>query len=81
MSCPTPDGAFYVFVNVEPLLGRGPLATDVDVCSYLLEKAHCALVPGSAFGAPGHFRMSYACSEAQIDDGLGRIPRALASPA
>ncbi len=79
LSCPTPDGAFYVFVNVEPLLGRGPLATDVDVCSYLLEKAHCALVPGSAFGAPGHFRMSYACSEAQIDDGLGRIQRALAS--
>ena len=79
LSCPTPDGAFYVFVDVRPLLGRGPIETDIDACNYLLAKAHCAVVPGTAFGAPGHFRMSYACSEAQIDEGLARIAQALGS--
>lgn len=82
ISCRVPEGAFYAFANVEPLIGRegngAVLADDLAVAAYLLEEARCALVPGSAFGAPGFLRISYACSEAQIDEGLRRIGDAIA---
>ena len=84
LSCNEPEGAFYAFVKATEVLGkRTPkgevLDDDLKLCGYLLEEAKCALVPGSAFGAPGHFRMSYACSEAQIQEGLKRIREALAA--
>jgi aspartate aminotransferase len=83
LSCPTPEGAFYAFVDASPLIGRKTsggvvLADDLQLCAYLLEEARCAMVPGSAFGAPGCFRMSYACSEAQIAEGIERLRGAIA---
>lgn len=83
LSCPTPEGAFYAFVDASPLIGRKTpsgvvLADDLQLCAYLLEEARCAMVPGSAFGAPGCFRMSYACSEAQITEGIERLRGAIA---
>ena len=65
IACPVPDGAFYVFPSCAGLFGlltpNGQmLKTDTDVVSYFLDTAGVALVPGQAFGFPGHFRISYA---------------------
>ena len=79
--CPMPDGAFYVFPNVKALLGKRAgdrvLTDDIAVANWLLEDARCAVVPGTPFGAPGYLRFSYACSEAQIEEGTRRIAEAV----
>jgi aspartate aminotransferase len=81
ISCGMPEGAFYAFANVQPLIGKQgggkTLETDIDVAGYLLEEARCAVVPGTAFGAPGFVRISYAASNEMIREGLGRIGEAL----
>ena len=53
--------------------GGKTLETDIDVAGYLLEEARCAVVPGTAFGAPGFVRISYAASNDMIREGLSRI--------
>jgi aspartate aminotransferase len=83
VACTVPDGAFYVFPNCEALLGRRTpagkiLATDMDLCMYFLEDAGVAVVPGSAFELPGHFRISYAASDAQLEEGMKRLQDACA---
>jgi aspartate aminotransferase len=65
IDCSVPDGAFYVFPSCTGLFGRlapngQTLTSDTDVVSYFLDTAGVALVPGRAFGFPGHFRVSYA---------------------
>ena len=55
----------------------GDGATDVELATYLLEEAAVATVPGSAFGAPGHLRLSYATSLEQIASGLARMRSAI----
>ena len=81
LQCMVPDGAFYVFPNCEALLGRKSpagkaIATDLDLCMYFLEEAGVALVPGSAFELPGHFRISYAASDATLTEGMKRLREA-----
>jgi aspartate aminotransferase len=77
-----PDGAFYAFANVQALIGKQAggktLENDIDVAGYLLEEARCAVVPGTAFGAPGFARISYAASNEMIREGLSRIGEAVA---
>jgi len=78
IQCGEPGGAFYVFPNVSARLGTGPnaLAKDCsELATSLLEKAHVALVPGAAFGAPGYLRLSYATSIERIEEGLRRIEK------
>jgi aspartate aminotransferase len=78
ISCGEPGGAFYVFPNVSARLGTGAnaLAKDCsELATLLLEKAHVALVPGAAFGAPGYLRLSYATSIERIEEGLRRIEK------
>ena len=78
IECGEPGGAFYVFPNVSARLGTGPnaLAKDCsELATLLLEKAHVALVPGAAFGAPGYLRLSYATSIERIEEGLRRIQK------
>ncbi len=81
VSCLKPVGAFYVFPNVNGLLGRSyngrKIDNSSDLASYLLEEAHIALVPGSAFGAEGFMRMSYANSMENIQEGVKRIKKAI----
>lgn len=83
ISCRMPEGAFYAFPNVEGLYGRRHgdvvIADDMAVAAFLLDAARVAVVPGSAFGAPGFVRLSYATSQAQIREGLSRIAAALAT--
>ena len=81
VTCATPDGAFYVFPGCQPLLGRRTpqgkaIATDTDLCMYFIEEAGVALVPGSAFELPGHFRISYAASDAELEEGMKRLTAA-----
>jgi aspartate aminotransferase len=75
---PRIGGAFYAFFQV-PLGGRSPggRVTDTSVrwCEAILEEEEVAVVPGSAFGAEGHVRMSFAASEEKLDEGLRRIDR------
>jgi aspartate aminotransferase len=48
-------------------------ATDIELCERLLDEAGVALVPGAAFGAPGHLRLSFAASMSTLDAALGRL--------
>ena len=75
LTCEWPGGAFYAFPNVAPYLqGRNPRARScTELAKELLEKAHVALVPGEAFGAPGYLRLSYATSLERIEEGLRRL--------
>ena len=75
LSCKNPDGAFYIFVNIKDLgLSSGEMA------DYLLDKAHIATVPGSAFGSQGegYIRLSYACSYERIVEAMERLKKAVA---
>ena len=67
-----PEGAFYIFPDCSSYSAKVP-----DLAMYLLEQAHVATVNGSAFGAPGHLRLSYATSEDRIEEAAGRIKSAL----
>jgi aspartate aminotransferase len=68
-------GAFYVFPNVAAALRAKQIATDAEFCEQILETTGVALVPGSAFGAPDHLRMSFAASSETLEDALERIAR------
>ena len=67
-----PQGAFYLFFNVEALFTEGR-QTATDVCSWILQEAGVAVVPGEAFGAPAYARLSYATSDAQLEAAVDRI--------
>ncbi len=84
VDCREPKGAFYAFPNVSAHVGKTApngtkLADDVALCDWLVEEARVAVVPGSGFGAPGHVRLSYACSMANIKEGVRRLHEALVS--
>ena len=82
VTCYDPEGAFYVFPNFSAYLGRswkdGKIKDDLELSQFLLEEAKVAAVPGSAFGAPGHIRLSYATSMKNLEEGLKRIREGLA---
>jgi len=77
LTAPTPNGAFYLFFDVSAYFGkpiRGVTATDsLAFCKSCLESAHVNLVPGSAFGAEGYVRMSYANSREELEAGLNAL--------
>ncbi len=83
ISCLLPEGAFYVFPNVAGLFGRTwrgkALESSTDVTEFLLEEANVAVVPGGAFGDDRFIRLSYATSMKNIEEGLRRIAKAVAS--
>jgi aspartate aminotransferase len=62
IECPRSGGAFYSFPKVQGLIERIGLQDDVEFSTYCLEKLSLAVVPGSAFGAPGYVRLSFATS-------------------
>jgi aspartate aminotransferase len=84
VECREPKGAFYAFPDVSAYVGKkspegSMLDDDVQLCDWLVEVGKVAVVPGSGFGAPGFVRLSYACSMANIQDGVGRLAKALGS--
>jgi len=73
-----PDGAFYLFCDVSRHLGPGTgFADDIAFATWLLEQKLIGTVPGTAFGAPGHLRLSYAAADETLRDGLARLGEAL----
>ena len=80
ISCPLPQGAFYVFPNVSALYGRScqgrKISNSSDLAAYLLDVANVAVVPGSDFGNDNYIRLSYATSLKLIEEGIKRIDRA-----
>jgi aspartate aminotransferase len=73
-----PEGAFYAFPDVSAIAARAGIDTN-ELTSRLLREAHVVGVPGEAFGLPGHIRLSYATSPAEIDRGLERLRTFFAS--
>ena len=80
--CPEPQGAFYAYPSVKDLLGkkiRGKTPqTSAELAELILEQAEVAVVPGEAFGTPGYLRLSYALSDEDLVEGVGRIQKLLA---
>ena len=83
LSCLMAGGAFYAFPDARVAIsnlhkaGKISAATDMALAEYLLEKFDVAVVPGSAFGAEGYFRISFATSMDNLRNALDRIEKAL----
>jgi aspartate aminotransferase len=77
VTCRPPQGAFYAFPAVQGAI-RERYPTSTDLAEALLVEAHVALVPGAAFGADEHLRLSFACSVEELERGLARIGEFLA---
>ncbi|MBA2624705.1 MAG: pyridoxal phosphate-dependent aminotransferase [Acidimicrobiia bacterium] len=77
VTCPVPEGAFYAFPSFEGVLGRTiggrRVETTLDLAEVLLDVARVAVVPGEAFGAPGHARLSFALADEALAEGVRRI--------
>jgi aspartate aminotransferase len=72
VTCVLPGGAFYLFPNVTQYLSRR-IPDDVKLATAILDEAHVAVVPGEAFGGPGHIRISFARPMEELQDGARRI--------
>jgi aspartate aminotransferase len=78
VECPDCDGAFYAFPTFQGFLdSRNDIGDDVELASWMLEEAGVSTVPGSAFGAPGHLRLSYAASMNYLEEAISRIRNAV----
>jgi aspartate aminotransferase len=81
VKCPVPGGAFYAFFDVSSYYGKSfngnVIKGSSDMCTYLLAEVNIGLVPGDAFGNDNCIRMSFACSEVNIDEGLKRLKEGL----
>ncbi len=76
--CTAADGTFYSFPDFSQVINRlDGINDDVELAEYFLQKAGVALVPGSAFGAPGYLRISFATSMEILEDALGRLKKAI----
>lgn len=79
---PVPKGAFYAYPSVEAVLGkqiRGRVpTTSAELADLILDEVEVAVVPGEAFGPSGFLRLSYALSDADLIEGVGRIQELLA---
>jgi aspartate aminotransferase len=82
VECMEPQGAFYAFPSFEGVLGKDidgtRPATTSELADVILDKAKVAIVPGEAFAAPGYARLSFAISDDDITEGVGRIADLLA---
>lgn len=84
LRCPKPEGAFYLFPDVSHYLrtespeGRS-IRSSEDLCFYLLEEHHVALVPGDAFGTPSGLRISYAASMDHLQEAMHRVDAGLSA--
>jgi len=77
--CRPGEGAFYAFPQMQDAIDRLGLADDTALAEKLITEADVACVPGSAFGAPGYLRMSFACSRETLEEAVNRLNRVLAA--
>jgi aspartate aminotransferase len=82
VTCLEPQGAFYCFPSFDALLGREiggkRPRTTLELSEVILSEAKVAVVPGEAFGAPGYVRLSFALSDRELEEGIGRLQRLFA---
>ncbi len=79
ITCKSPDGAFYVFPDLTGAMNAKGYESDADFCAALLNEVGLVIVPGRAFGQPGHARISFAYAETDIAEGLKRLQNFLVS--
>ena len=84
LRCGTPEGAFYLYISCAGTIGRktpkgGVIENDTDFVTYLLESEGVAAVQGAAFGLSPYFRISYAASNAELEEACRRIQKACAA--
>ncbi|MDP9395978.1 MAG: pyridoxal phosphate-dependent aminotransferase [Actinomycetota bacterium] len=81
VTCPEPEGAFYVYPSVKGLLGRTlrgrTPGSSAELCELVLEEVEVAMVPGEAFGTPGYVRLSYALGDDDLVEGVSRLQKLL----
>ncbi len=77
VSCLPGSGTFYAFADVSRAISALGCRDDGEFAEFLLNEAGVAVVPGSGFGAPGHMRLSFACSMPMLEQALDRIARIL----
>ena len=78
VECTASDGTFYSFPNMQGVIDKlDGINNDIELGEYLLEQAEVALVPGSAFGAKGYMRLSYATSMENLETAIERLKDAL----
>jgi aspartate aminotransferase len=78
VECIPADGTFYAFPSFQQVIDNDErFNNDIELAEFLLNDAGVALVPGSAFGAPGNMRLSFATSMSILEDAIGRIKTAL----
>jgi aspartate aminotransferase len=75
--CPKPEGAFYLFADMSCYFGKSGIANSSDLCTYFLEKAGVALVPGLAFGDDACVRFSYAVADEVLEQALKNMEKVL----
>jgi len=78
IKCPRPEGAFYVYPDISALIGKtsaggAKIGNDEDFATALLEETGVAVVFGAAFGVSPNFRVSYATSDAALEEACRRI--------
>lgn len=77
VTCPLPEGAFYVYPSVKGLIGktirRKEITSSADLADVILDEVEVAVVPGEAFGTPGYLRLSYAIGDDDIVEGVTRM--------
>ena len=82
VTCPVPEGAFYVYPSVRGLLGRElrgrRISSSAELAGIVLDEAEVAVVPGEAFGTPGYLRLSYALGDDDLVEGVSRMQRLFA---
>lgn len=77
VSCRQASGAFYAFADVRRAIANLGLKDDDAFAEYLINQVGVAVVPGSGFGAPGHIRLSFACSRETLEKAVERMRKAL----
>jgi aspartate aminotransferase len=77
--CRRGEGTFYAFPRVTGAIKALGLADDLELTALLISDANVAVVPGSAFGAPGYIRLSFACSMETLEEAVARIKRTVAA--
>ncbi len=75
--CRPGEGTFYTFPRIDGALQQKNLSGDAELVKLLIDEGNVACVPGSAFGAPGYMRLSFACSMETLEEAINRIKRVL----
>jgi aspartate aminotransferase len=77
INCLPGQGTFYIFPNIQKVMTRLGIHSDVEFSEFLIEKANVAVVPGSAFGAPGYVRISFATSMENLETAMNSLQKTL----